>query len=190
MLRPHLATSVSPANLIVVGDVDMLTNQMWVRVRDFFGQNIASSFASNGAFVINALDNLSGNSDLIAVRSRANYSRPFTRVDKLRVAAEARFRLAEERLQNELAETERNLSELESAREDAGDVLWTDEQHDEIERFVNQRMSLRQELRAVQRNLDKNINQLGSLLRNLNIAIMPFFLTVLVLVSIWRRRWR
>ncbi len=190
MLRPHLATSVSPANLIVVGDVDMLTNQMWVRVRDFFGQNIASSFASNGAFVINALDNLSGNSDLIAVRSRANYSRPFTRVDKLRVAAEARFRLAEERLQNELAETERNLLELESAREDTGDVLWTDEQHDEIERFVNQRMSLRQELRAVQRNLDKNINQLGSLLRNLNIAIMPFFLTVLVLVSIWRRRWR
>ena len=188
--RPHLVTTVSPANLIVVGDVDMLTNQMWVRLRDFFGQNIPSPVASNGAFVINALDNLSGNSDLISVRSRANYSRPFTRVDKLRVEAETRFRLTEQRLQNKLAETERNLLELQSAREDTGGVLWTDEQQDEIDWFLNQRASIRQELRAVQRNLDKDINQLGAVLKNLNIVIVPFLLTVLVLASIWRRRWR
>lgn len=183
-------TTVLPANLIVVGDVDMLTNQMWVRLRDFFGQSIPSPVASNGAFVINALDNLSGNSDLISVRSRANYSRPFTRVDGLRVEAEARFRMTEQRLQNKLAETERNLLELQSVRDDTGGVLWTDKQQDEIDRFLNQRASIRQELRAVQRNLDKDINQLGSVLKNLNIVIVPFFLTVLVLASIWRRRWR
>ena len=75
-------------------------------------------------------------------------------------------------------------------REDTGAVLWTDKQQDEIDRFLNQRASIRQELRAVQRNLDKDINQLGSVLKNLNIVIVPFFLTVLVLASIWRRRWR
>ena len=126
---------------------------------------------------------------MISVRSRAGYSRPFTRVDELRVEAETQFRLTEERLQNELSETEKNLAELQSARNDTSNALWTAEQQQEIERFVNQRTSIRKELRAVQRNLDKKINELGSLLKNLNIVVMPVLLTLAVLVSIWRRRW-
>ena len=72
----HLSESVSTANLIVVADVDMLTDSMWVQVQDFFGQQLANAFASNGAFVVNALDSLSGSSDLIGVRSRGTFTRP------------------------------------------------------------------------------------------------------------------
>ncbi|MGI9260986.1 MAG: GldG family protein, partial [Woeseiaceae bacterium] len=141
----HLAESVEPANLIIVGDVDMLADHLWVQVQNFFGQQIANAFASNGAFVINALENLSGNSDLIGVRSRASYTRPFTRVEALRVDAETRFRATEERLQRELDETEQRLVELQSAREDSGNILLTAEQQAEIDRFVDQRASIRQE---------------------------------------------
>jgi ABC-type uncharacterized transport system involved in gliding motility auxiliary subunit len=77
----HLAESAEPVNVIVVTDVDMLSNQMWVQVQSFFGQQIANAFASNGAFVINALDSLAGSADLIGVRSRACYTRPFTKVE-------------------------------------------------------------------------------------------------------------
>ena len=105
----HLAEATGPVNLIVVGDVDMLGDQMWVQLQSFFGQRIANAFASNGAFLINALDSLAGSSDLISVRSRETYSRPFTRVEELRVDAEARFRATEQRLQSELAETEQRL---------------------------------------------------------------------------------
>ena len=183
----HLRESVEPINMIVVGDVDMLGDQMWVQVQSFFGQQIANSFASNGAFVVNALDSLAGSSDLIAVRSRGTYSRPFTRVEKLRVDAEARFRETEQRLQSELAETEGRLGELQSAREDTGNVLMTSEQQDEIDRFVDQRADIRKELRAVQRDLDKNIEQLGSVLKGINIALVPLLLTVFVLFAVWRR---
>ena len=51
----HLAASSEPANLIVVADVDLLGDQMWVQVQSFFGQQIANAFASNGSFVVNAL---------------------------------------------------------------------------------------------------------------------------------------
>lgn len=183
----HIAESAEPANLIVVADVDMLSDHLWVQVQNFFGQQIANAFASNGAFVVNAIENLSGSSDLIGVRSRASYTRPFTRVESLRVNAEARFRETEQRLQSELADTESRLRELQSSREDSSNVLLSTEQQDEINRFVNQRASIRTELRAVQRGLDRDIEQLGTLLKVINIGLVPFLLTIFVLIAVWRR---
>ena len=184
----HLATSSEPVNLIVVADVDMLSDPMWVQVQSFFGQQIANSFASNGAFVVNALENLTGSTDLIAVRSRGSFSRPFSKVEELRVGAEARFRETEQRLQQELAETERRIGELQSSREDTGSLLLTAEQQAEIDRFIDQRASIRKELRAVQRGLDKDIEDLGTLLKVINIGLVPLLLTVATMVALWRRR--
>jgi len=184
----HLAESSGPANLIVVADVDMLSDPMWVSVQSFFGQQLANAFAGNGAFVSNSLDSLAGSSDLIAVRSRGSFSRPFTKVDELRAGAEARYLETEERLQRELDETERRLGELQSAREDSGSLLLTEEQQAEIDRFIDQRSSIRKELRAVQRGLDKDIENLGTWLKVINIGLMPLLLTLATLLVLWRRR--
>lgn len=183
----HIGETGNPANLIIVADVDMLGDPLWVQVQNFFGQQIATAFASNGAFVANALESLSGSADLIGVRSRASYTRPFSRVEKLRVEAEANYRETEQRLQSELTDTEARLGELQSSREDAGSLLLTAEQQAEIDRFVEQRGIIRKQLRAVQRNLDKNIEQLGTVLKVLNIALVPILLTVFALFGVWRR---
>jgi ABC-type uncharacterized transport system involved in gliding motility auxiliary subunit len=173
--------------VIVVADVDILSDRMWVQIQNFFGQQLANAFADNGTFVINALDSLSGSNDLIDVRSRASYSRPFTRVADLRVQAEARFQETEQRLQRELEDTERRLSELQSSREDSGNILMTEEQQAEIDRFIDRRAEIRQELRAVQRGLDRDIERLGTILKSVNIGLVPLLLTVFVLVALWRR---
>jgi ABC-type uncharacterized transport system involved in gliding motility auxiliary subunit len=186
----HLSESAESVNLIVVTDVDMLSDPMWVRVQNIFGQQIANAFASNGAFVINALENLVGSSDLIAVRSRGSFSRPFTRVEALRVDAEAQFRQTEQRLQQDLADTEQRLATLQSSREDTGSLLLSDAQQAELDRFIDQRASIRKELRAVQRGLDKDIEDLGSLLKAINIGLVPFLLTLAAVFAVWRRRHR
>lgn len=183
-----LKQSAGPVNLIVVADVDMLSDSMWVQVQQFLGQQVASAFASNGAFVINALESLVGSTDLISVRSRGSYSRPFTRVEKLRADAESRYQETEKRLQQELAETERRLGELQSSREDTGSLLITDEQQAEIDRFIDQRASIRKELRAVQRGLDADIERLGSWLKIMNIGLVPLLLTLVTLIALWHRR--
>lgn len=183
----HLGEAVETANVVIVADVDMLSDRLWVQLQNFFGQQIANAFADNGTFVINALDNLSGSNDLIDVRSRASYSRPFTRVEQLRVQAEERFQETEERLQRELEETEQRLAELQSTREDTGDILMTEEQRNEIDRFIDRRAAIRQELRAVQRGLDRDIERLGTVLKTINIGLVPLLLTVLVLVAVWRK---
>ena len=188
LTKEHLSETIESSNLIIVADVDMLADHLWVQVQSFFGQQIANPFANNGAFVVNALENLSGNADLIGVRSRASYTRPFIRVEKLRVAAESRFRQTEERLQRELDETERRLVELQTSREDSGNILMTPEQQDEIDRFINQRAAIRKDLRAVQRGLDKDIEQLGIILKVINIGLVPFLLTAFVLIAVWRKK--
>ncbi len=188
--RGHLSESAEPANLVIVGDVDLLSDRMWVQVQSFFGQQIANAFADNGTFVANALENLSGSNDLIAVRSRASYSRPFTRVEALRVEAQAQFQQTEQRLQRELEETEARLGELQSARQDTGNILMTPEQQAEIDRFIDRRAEIRQELRAVQRGLDRDIERLGTVLKVINIALVPALLIAFVLFAVWRRRGR
>ena len=185
----HL-TSTDSANVILVGDVDILSDRLWVQLQNFLGQQLATAFANNGDFAINALDNLSGSADLIGIRARGTYSRPFTRVQELRRQADAQFRQTEQRLQAELTETENRLSELQDARTDQGSLLMSDEQQAEIQRFLDQQVRIRQDLRAVQRNLDRSIERLGTVLQIINIGLVPLLLTVVALsaVVVGRRR--
>jgi len=76
---------------------------------------------------------------------------------------------------------------LQSSREDSGNLLLSDEQQAEIDRFIDRRADIRRELRAVQRNLDSDIERLGTLLKVINIGFVPFLLTVVALVAVWRR---
>ena len=185
----HLASTDS-ANVILVGDVDILSDRLWVQQQNFLGQTLATAFANNGDFLINALDNLSGSADLIGIRARGTYSRPFTRVQALRRQADAQFRQTEQRLQAELTETENRLGELQESRTDQGSLLISDEQQAEIQRFLDEQVRIRQELRAVQRNLDRSIEQLGTVLQFINIGLVPLLLTVVALSAVVVRRRR
>ncbi|HET7132896.1 MAG TPA: Gldg family protein [Gammaproteobacteria bacterium] len=184
----HIA-STDAASLVLVGDVDMLSDRLWVQVQNFLGQRLASPFANNGDFVFNALDNLSGSAELIGLRSRATYSRPFAKVEELRRKADSQFRETEQQLQSQLSETERKLGELQSARSDQGSLLMSPEQQAEIQRFLDEQVRIRQELRAVRRNLDKDIDNLGLTLKVVNIVVVPLLLTALALgIVVFRRR--
>ena len=185
----HLASTDS-ANVILVGDVDILSDRLWVQQQNFLGQTLSTAFANNGDFLVNALDNLSGSADLIGIRARGTYSRPFTRVQALRRQADAQFRQTEQQLQAELTETENRLSELQDARTDQGSLLMSDEQQAEIQRFLDEQVRIRQELRAVQRNLDRSIEQLGTALQFINIGLVPLLLTAVALSAVFVRRRR
>ncbi len=186
----HL-TSIAQGNVILVGDVDVLSDRLWIqRQRSLFGQQIATAFANNGDFVTSALANLSGSADLIGLKSRQTYSRPFDTVEALQREADARFRETEQQLQAELAETERRLVELQSSRDDENSLFMTPEQQAELGRFQDEQLRIRQELRAVQRNLDSSIERLGVVLKVVNIGAVPLALTVVALLVVWLKRTR
>ena len=182
------APSSGRIDAIVVADADFLADRYWVQRQRFFGTTILDPFANNGDFVINAIDNLLGNADLISVRSRATSNRPFTLVDELRRAAEQSLRATEQALEAELAETERRLSQLQQARGDVDLAVLTPEQEAEIDRFLAQRLEIRQQLRQVRRDLDRDIEALGQRVKLINIVLMPLLVTLFALYLAWRRR--
>lgn len=187
----HLSESSEPANVILVADTDILGDRLWAQVQQFFGQRVVNAFASNGDFVINAIDNLIGSGDLIAVRTRAGSSRPFTTVEALRVEADARFRAKEQELQARLQQTEDKLTALQQARPDGGALALNPEQQEELLRFQDEKLRIRKDLRQVRRQLDEDIQVLGRKLKLLNIAGMPLLLTLGALaVGGWRTRRR
>ena len=188
-LKTEHKASTDGANLVLVGDVDMLSDRLWVQVQNFLGQRLAQPFANNGDFVVNALDNLSGSADLIGLRSRATFTRSFTTVDKLRRDADAKFRETEKELQAQLSDTERKLGELQAGRNDKSSALMNSAQQEEIQRFLGEQVKIRQQLRAVRHELDQDITNLGTTLKVLNILVMPVVLIgLLLLVAAARRR--
>ena len=188
-LPEHIAEG--EVQLIVVADTDLLSDRMWAQAQSVFGQRLVTAFASNGDFVVNALDQLAGSSDLMSLRGRAAFSRPFDRVDELRLEAEAQFRLTEDRLQQELVRTEDRLAELQEARDDQFALSLTPEQEAELEKFTDERLRIRRELREVRRNLDASIQRLGAFLKVVNIGLIPLLIGVGGLaVAVMRRRRR
>lgn len=185
----HKAESVGDADLIVVADTDVLADPLWVRTQNVFGQHFAMAWANNGDFVANAVDNLAGSGDLISIRGRQSFFRPFTKVDDLRRHADEQLRAKEKELDTELKDTERKLSELEAGRSSAGSLVLTPEQEAELNRFQQERVRVRKELRDVRRSLDVEIEGLGTRLKVLNIALMPALLAIgAIVLAITRRR--
>jgi len=185
-----LKASVKPLNLVIFADSDMLSDLMWVREQNLFGQRIEQAIAGNGALVANALDNLAGSSDLISIRGHAGFTRPFLRVEALQHTADARFHAQEEQLQQELQQTEQQLTLLQSRRNDKSALILTPAQQAELEHFEAEKLQIRKRLRAVQAGLVSDIDRLGTELKVINIIVMPgiFALGALLLAGLRRRR--
>ena len=173
-------------DVVLVGDTDILADHFWIRMQNFFGVQIPQSIANNGDFVINTLDNLAGNTDLISLRSRGEFSRPFTVVEEIRRDAEAQFREQEQELQARLEETEQKIAQLQQEGGE-GALLLSQEQAEEIENFRQEQIRTRKELRAVQHELQKNIERLGTQLKFVNIGLIPLIIALLALFAGIRR---
>ena len=160
---------------------------MWVQIAQFLGQRIPQPFANNGDLLINALDNMSGGADLVSIRSRGRYSRPFTRVLELQREADDRLRVEEAELLDRLSETEEQLAQLntDESGQPIGQV--TPEIQDEIDRFNAELVQTRRRLRDVQYQLTEDIERLGSNLKAINTALIPALLTILMLFAHYTR---
>ncbi len=185
--RPHIAESEEAVNIIVVADTDLLQDQFWVAVQDFLGTRIAVPTAANGSFVVNAVDNLAGSGDLISVRNRGSFVRPFERISELKQQAELRFRQKEQELMDRLDQTERKLIALEENRQGDDVTVLTPAQQQELMEFRQQRLRIRKDLRDVRHRLRREIESLQDWLKFINIGLVPIFVALGGMgVAIWR----
>jgi ABC-type uncharacterized transport system involved in gliding motility auxiliary subunit len=186
----HLSKSLSPANIVVIADTDLLLDYMWVQSRELMGQRFSQAFANNGDLVANVLDNLGGSGALISIRGRASFTRPFERVEDLKRQADDRLRTKALELETELKQTEAKLTELQTKRNDQSSLMLSAEQEQEIKRFTAEKTRVRKELRETQRGLDVDIDRLDSTLKVINIGLAPLAVALAGFFVLARRRRR
>jgi len=186
-IKDVLSESKDAVNIIIVADTDMLEDKHWVRVQNFFGNQIAMPLANNDVFILNAIENLSGSNDLISLRSRSKSARPFSKVEELKREAEKRFQDQEKELQDKLQQAERKLAELQRKQDGQSSMILTAEQKKEIAKFRQEQLETRKALRNVQHELVKSIESLGTTLKVINIGLMPLIVIVFAIFVAMRR---
>jgi ABC-type uncharacterized transport system involved in gliding motility auxiliary subunit len=182
-------------NVIVMADTDLVDDRFWVQVQNLLGQRIVIPTADNGALVQNFVENMMGSNDLISLRTRERPTRPFLLVDNIRRQAESRFLAEEQALQDRVTQTEASLRALQG--QGGGDEnptttpVLTAEQQKQIDTFRQDLITTRQSLRQVQANLRQDVENLGTALALLNIALVPVLVSAAAIgLAVLRNRRR
>ncbi len=185
--QTEVLSQVEQPQVVIFADVDVLFDRMWVRAQNFFGRQIYSNFADNGSLINNLIDNMTGSADLIQVRARGTSNRPFDKVQEIKRVSEQKYRETESQLLQQLRETENKLNELQRIKGQENQLIISQEQQQEINRFKQRKLEVRKSLREVKRNLNKDIEALGTQLKFINIALVPILLTALIVFLSWRK---
>lgn len=170
----HLNRSLGPIDVIVVADTDILADRFWLQQSAGGG---VSKIADNGDFLVNGLDNLSGSDDLVSLRARGGYDRPFDRVVELRAKAEESYRAQERQLQQEIRETQQRIEQIQNERPESA-VILSPEVQDEILQLQTKLLDARKQLREVQFDLRRDVESLGTRLKIINTALAPAIIAI------------
>jgi ABC-type uncharacterized transport system involved in gliding motility auxiliary subunit len=173
-----LKESAQENNVIVFADADMLFDNFAMRqVQSPFG-NMAMAMNGNLNMAQNAVEQLAGDNNLIGVRSRAVQNRPFTVVKKMQAEAESNYRSKIKDMEEGLAETQRQLSELQQKKEKGQRFILSPEQQAALETFRKKESDVKIKLKEERKQLRHDIDALETRLKWFNIAAMPLLVSL------------
>ena len=165
--------------VVVFADVDFVSDALAYNRNIFFGILIVGD---NSALAMNAIDDLGGSSELISIRSRGNFKRPFEVVDKIEAQAEAQTAEEEAKINAEITGFENELqSILASAKKGEEEIIGSSiiQKKNELELKI---LQARKQLRQVKMKRRQNIESLGNNLRNFNMLAAPAVILVIAII--------
>jgi len=180
----HLATATGPGIVVLVGDADFLDDGFYIN------PDGGSVTADNAAFLLNAVDALTGIEKLLSLRARAPGERPMIRVERLRREAEERFFAEQDRLERQLRENQSRIRELRETAAGSGRFtgdLEADlpaDKRGELQRLRKDVMAARTRLREIERDYRREIDGLERVMKLVNIWGSPL-LAVLMGLGVW-----
>lgn len=176
----HLATSAKPIDVVIFADIDMLDASYWQNEQRLGNETMAIPTSDNANLLLNLIDSMSGANALLGLRSKGQASRPFVVVQKIQKASEARFRAKQVELIKKRDETMKKLKDVRTSGKD-GQVVLTKEQQEAITQFRGELIRIRAELRDVQFQQNKDIDELETRVKVLNIAAIPAIIALLAI---------
>ena len=171
--------------VVVFSDVDFISN-MIAYSSSFFGMAVALD--NNSDLLLNTIDDLSGSSELIGLRSRGNYERPFVVVENIREAAEKETAEEEGKIKEEIAGFQNELSKIVSSAKEGEEQLV---KASILEQKKDLNLKIRRaerQLREIQLTRVAKINTLRNKLQNFNTLPGPVLALVVAIILGIRQR--
>ncbi|MEN6578025.1 MAG: GldG family protein [Phycisphaerales bacterium] len=170
--------------VVVFSDVDFITDQ-FAYASSIFGKMVRGD---NSALLLNTVEELGGSGDLISIRSRGNFKRPFAVVDKIEEEAEKQTADEMTLVNAQIDGFNQELQKLVSSAKDQEkqEVLGSDIVKKKRELELNIHDAQRR-LRAIKEKRRERTDQLGNKLELVNMAAVPgVVMVVAVVLGVWR----
>jgi len=170
-------------SVVVFSDVDFISDTIAYQ-SSFFGKMVVGD---NSTLMLNTIEDMSGSSDLVSIRSRGNFKRPFTVVDDIEKQAEAETAAEVEKINLQIAGFQSELQNiLNTAKEGQEEVIGSTivEKKKELELKIR---DAQRQLRQVKMTRRERIEQLGNKLRQANMLGAPMVILVIAIVLGLRR---
>ena len=176
--------------VVLFGDADMLYDPFTIRRIDSPFGALQMAMNANLNLAQNIIEQMTGDNNLIAVRSRATLARPFTRVKEMEVAANEKFQSEIKRLEDSASQAQQKINELQSQKKDKDQrFILSPEQRAELEKLRKEEADTRKRLRQVQKDLKKEVVSLQMRLKWINILAVPLAVTATgIVIAIVNRR--
>ena len=176
--RTGLTQAQEDCAVVVFSDVDFLGDRI-AYSSSIFGNIVAGD---NTALLFNSIEDLSGSSDLISIRSRGNFRREFLVVKDIEEQADAETDQEVKNLKLQIQNYNQELqSLLNSAQEGEQDIIGS--------AIVQKQRDLEVKIRAAERDLNKvklkrreRIEALGNKLRQFNMLAAPAVILLIAIV--------
>jgi ABC-type uncharacterized transport system involved in gliding motility auxiliary subunit len=133
------------------------------------------------------LEFISGSPDLISIRSRGTFSRPFDRVERLEQEAQAKWFNVEKELTHKIQQVQAKLNALQNAKTEDNKLVLSAAQKREIENFKLEQIEFKRQRRNVRKNLRQDVERLGTILTILNMTVVPILVLLFGLYVYVRR---
>lgn len=178
--------------VVLVGDADMLFDRVALQpVSTLFGGQAYVPMNGNLSFAQNLVEQLTGDDNLIAVRSRATVVRPFTRIKAMEAAANEKFQSEIKNLEDSASDAQRKINELQQQKKDKDQrFILSPEQTAELAKLRTEEVETRKHLKQVQKDFRKEVVSLQTRVKWVDILAVPFAVTAsgIVIAFVKRRK--
>ena len=187
--EPALKESAQDNSVVLVADVDMLTDNAAVDVQEVFGQRLVVPRNGNLNFAQSLVEQVSGDFDLTSLRSRAAFTRPLTVVQKMEARAQQSYLGKIKELEDSLSQTQEKLAALQKQRGGTQSAILTPEQQTEVENFRKKAIEAKRDLKEMRKNLRVESDSLQFWTKLVNIGAVPLLVVLTgILLAVMRRR--
>jgi ABC-type uncharacterized transport system involved in gliding motility auxiliary subunit len=187
--EPQLKQTKDDNSVVLVADVDLLSDGAAVEIQEVFGQRVAVPRNGNLALALGLVEQLSGDSALISLRSRASFSRPLTVLREMEAQAQQQYLGKIKELEDSLNQTQENLQKLQKSKAGVTSSILTAEQQAELDNFRKKAAEARLALKQLRKNLRVETDTLEFWTKVVNIGLVPLLVAIAgLLLALGRRR--